>query len=181
MSRYRRKLNLIVLFCGSSIVVSGCVEKPRLSDNQLIIDSTFGGREFSPEEKERLKAIYARKQEKKLLQNQEVAANPSLSRTRSTEVEVSEFPSAPPDRKSDCDDADSEFVRWINRVQSTASSGGACLNAKGAYLINSEGAKKSRYCAQFYMGAERAQSFQQAEEYDRIARQAQNTVAESCS
>lgn len=90
------------------------------------------------------------------------------------------FPAPPPDNRSDCTDENSEFVQWINRVQQRASAGGACLNSQGVILINTEGAKKSRYCAQFYSGAEREQSLQQADAYDQTAAQARQTAGNSC-
>ncbi|MCS4090164.1 hypothetical protein [Rhizobium sp. BK176] len=90
------------------------------------------------------------------------------------------FPAPPPDRQSDCTDENSPFVQWINRVQQQASQGGACLNSQGVVLINAEGAKKSRYCAQFYSGTEREQSLQQAEAYEQTAAQARQTAGNTC-
>ncbi|MDM9624305.1 hypothetical protein QTL95_00245 [Rhizobium sp. S152] len=110
---------------------------------------------------------------------QQVAASAPLS-SGSGGTQLSGFPSPPSDSRGDCDDANSPFVQWINTVQQRASSGGACLNSRGAYLINSEGARKSRYCAQFYSGTEREQSMQQAVEYDRVAAEAQETMRGTC-
>jgi hypothetical protein len=105
---------------------------------------------------------------------------PSPAPTRVAATSSGGFPAAPPDRRSDCTDENSEFVQWIKKVQERASQGGACLNSQGAILINTEGAKKSRYCAQFYSGAEREQSLQQAEAYDQTALQAKGTAGGTC-
>lgn len=106
------------------------------------------------------------------------AASPEPTRVAATSS--GGFPAPPPDRRSDCTDENSEFVQWINRVQQRASAGGACLNSQGTILINTEGAKKSRYCAQFYSGTEREQSLQQAEAYDQTAAQARQSAGNTC-
>lgn len=108
------------------------------------------------------------------------ATNGSLSGPAAASTQVAGFPTPPSDNRGDCSDPNSPFVQWINSVQQQASGGGACLNSRGVYLINSEGARKSRYCAQFYSGTEREQSMQQAVEYDRVAAEAQQTMRGTC-
>ena len=162
----------------SAILITGCVSKPRLSDNQLLLDYHFGSREFSSEEQDRLKGILARKAQER--QNS-ASTSTQTSRVSVATASSSDFPPVPPDNRADCEGATNTlFIRWIQSVQAKASSGGACLNSRGAELINREAAKRSRYCAQILSGTARAQSQQQAIEHDRVADQAKSSASATC-
>lgn len=165
----------------SIILASGCARQPEeISDELLMARAYLGGEVgLTPDQIKRATMLLADRERNRAA----AAATPATAastQTAASAKSVAGFPSPPPDRQSDCSDPDSAFVRWIQSVQNRASSGGACLNAKGAYLINSEGAKKSRYCAQFYTGTQREESLQQAVEYDRVATQSQSTMSGTC-
>lgn len=91
-----------------------------------------------------------------------------------------DFPLQPTDDPSQCSSDDSDFTRWINSVTAASSSGDVCVAAKGAYVINTAGAAKARYCAQFYSGEQNAQALQQADAYDGTAAEAVATARQSC-
>lgn len=167
------------LALASLVVLAGCETTPieQVPDDAVVID---GPAEFKGMTKEQVQ------QDEKRLADAERTREPPI-RTDYPQTQpvaysapVSGFPQPPSDRRSDCDDPNGPFVQWIQSVQQRADGGGACLNSRGVYLINSEGAKKSRYCAQFYSGTEREQSLQQAVEYDRVAAEAQSTMRGTC-
>jgi len=176
--KFKTGILMLAAAVCSATLIAGCVSKPRLSDNQLLLDYHFGSREFSSDEQERLKGILARK-----AQERQSAASTSMQtgRTSVPTTSSSDFPPVPPENRADCEGAtNTPFIRWIQSVQAKANSGGACLNSRGAELTNREGAKRSRYCAQILSGTARAQSQQQAIEHDRAADQARASAAATC-
>jgi hypothetical protein len=177
--KFRTGIVMPVAAVCSALLIAGCVSKPRLSDNQLLLDYHFGSREFSSEEQERLKGILARKEQER---QSSASTNVQTSKPSVATASSSDFPPVPPDSRADCEGAaNTPFIRWIQTVQTKAGSGGACLNSRGAELINREGARRSRYCAHILSGTARAQSQQQAIEHDRAADQARASAAATCS
>jgi hypothetical protein len=172
---------------GICVIVSivGCA-KPELSDTNLLFDHAWGRdpSEHTPEERARLKVLLAQKAQKEMLTEvgKDNVAGTRISRTYAAPSSFSEFPPVPPDDRADCEgNSNTPFIRWIENVQARASSGGACLNSRGAELINREGAKRSRYCASILSGSEREQSLQQAIEHDRAAYKARASASSTCS
>ena len=164
----------------SFVVISSCAPPVQggPSDKLLAARYYLGGEVgLTPEQVERARRHLA---ERERLRQAGIDPDGHVQPSRSTTNAGSSFQAAPSDNKSHCSDPNSSFVQWIQSVQAIADNGGACLNARGAYLINIEAAKKSRFCSQFYTGTEREQSLRQAGEYDRVARQAQETIDGTC-
>lgn len=179
----KSKMESVFVAClGIAVILSGCgVPRDEPSDKLLAARYYLGGETgLTPEQVDRAQRELLRQRQERE-NSPEPQASPMVASHTAPSISEPNFPSPPGDKQSDCDDPNSEFVQWINSVQQKASSGGACLNAKGVQLINSEGAKKSRFCAQFYTGSERQASLDQADEYDRTASQARRNVAETCS
>ncbi|KAB2655058.1 hypothetical protein F9K94_21105 [Brucella tritici] len=179
------KLGVVLSLCASLTIV-GCVKREMLSDNNLLMDNAFGvdPSHHTPEEQARLKELLAQRAQNEQLT--EVGKN-NVGGSRSYDTyspssSFSQFPPVPPDDRADCEgNSNTPFNRWIENVQAKASSGGACLNSRGAELINREGAKRSRYCASILSGSEREQSLQQAIVHDQAANEAKASAASTCS
>ncbi|KRB55054.1 hypothetical protein ASE04_04825 [Rhizobium sp. Root708] len=170
----------IVLLCVTLLVSCNSVPIEQVPSDAVVV---VGPSDLQGKTREQIEADEKRLADNERTREPSIRTDyPALTRIAATApaVTTSGFPQPPGDSRSDCDDPNSRFVQWIQNVQQRASSGGACMNARGAYLINSEGAKKSRYCAQFYSGTEREKSLQQADEYDRVANEARGTMGGSC-